>query len=89
MPVITHTEGRKQVWIKNSDGSIASKEITTGTNDGINIEVLSGIAAGDTVVTRMEEAANESAPGGGAGGSSPFMPKMPSRGNKKSGAQEK
>lgn len=87
LPALTRSEGKKYVWVKDSDGAIASREITTGTNDGVNIEILSGLSAGDTVITRMEEKGKAS--GGSASGSSPFMPKPPSSNSKKANAQSK
>ena len=89
MPVIQEGKGvHKFAWVKNADGSISQKEVTTGTNDGIKVEILSGLSQNDTVVLRLEEVVASASGGGGSeSGSSPFMPKPPSRNNKKSSAQ--
>lgn len=89
LPVIQEGKGaHKFAWVKNADGSISQKEVTTGTNDGIKVEVLSGLSQNDTVVLRLEEVMASAAGGSSSeSGSSPFMPKPPSRNNKKSSAQ--
>lgn len=67
----------KTVWIKSAKG-MESMEVKTGKTDGINYEILSGLAKGDEVVTTLEAAgAADGMPQGGA--SSPFMPKPPSK----------
>jgi len=86
IPAITLSKEKRYVWIKNIDGSITSKEITVGTNDGVFVEVLSGVSEGEEVITNLEENV-QSAAGGNAAESSPFMPKPPSRNNKKASAQ--
>lgn len=48
--VLTDGGGNK-VWIKNTDGSFSPRAITTGTGNPSYISVLSGINAGDVVVT--------------------------------------
>lgn len=40
-----------KVWMKNTDGSFAPKSITTGTGNSSYISILSGLNAGDIVVT--------------------------------------
>ncbi|MFT3901689.1 MAG: efflux RND transporter periplasmic adaptor subunit [Niabella sp.] len=87
LPVVKpNTSGQKTVWIKKPDGSLQQKEVALGTNDGVKTEVTSGLSTGEEIVLRMEESkpgdANNEGPG-----NSPFMPKMPSRNNKKSTAQ--
>lgn len=85
MPQITQSKEKKYVWIKNFDGTISPKEIATGTNDGIVVEVLSGLSEGEEVITGLEE--NVQSVGANEAESSPFMPKPPSRNNKKASAQ--
>jgi RND family efflux transporter MFP subunit len=41
--------GKQMVAIVNADGEAELKEVVTGLDDGTNIEVKSGIAAGDKV----------------------------------------
>ena len=48
--ILTDGEGSK-VWVKNADGSFAPKAITTGAGNSSYISVLSGLNAGDIVVT--------------------------------------
>lgn len=67
----------KTVWIKSPKG-IHPREVKTGRTDGINYEILSGLAKGDKVVTTLEAAsAADGMPQGSA--SSPFMPKPSSK----------
>lgn len=76
----------KYVWIRKADGSLEQKQVTTTMTDGVNTSISAGLKEGDQVVTSLEEASPTSS-GTGNAGSSPFMPKMPSRNNKKAGAQ--
>lgn len=87
LPSASHPAAQKTVWIKNNDGSISPRTVTTGTSDGIVVEVLDGLKPGDTVVTRINEVTVKSGSGKSSESSSPFMPKPPSRNNKKSSAQ--
>jgi len=70
--------GRKQVWLKEGD-SIRPVVITTGLTDEINVEVISGLKAGDQVITGMEKAKVTKASTGNSVSSSPFMPKRPGK----------
>jgi HlyD family secretion protein len=45
----------KKVWIKNDKGGIRPVIITTGIDNGTNVEVLSGLKEGDEVVISMTE----------------------------------
>ncbi|MBL1214367.1 MAG: efflux RND transporter periplasmic adaptor subunit [Ignavibacteriae bacterium] len=47
------SENIKRVWIKNGD-IIKPVMVETGMSDGINLEILSGLEAGDEIVTSME-----------------------------------
>lgn len=49
----TPTDGSKIVWMKNENGDIHPNRITTGIDNGINVEVLSGLKEGDEVVISM------------------------------------
>jgi HlyD family secretion protein len=62
------------VWVKNGN-VLQQKKISIGINDNTQIQVLAGLSAKDTLVLSNPTAAEVSA----AAGSSPFMPKMPSR----------
>ena len=48
--VLTDSKGSK-VWIKNADGSFSPKMIKSGSGNSKYVQVLSGLAAGDIVVT--------------------------------------
>ncbi len=70
------------MWVKKGT-AIQPVAVRTGLSDGITVEVTEGLQAGDQVVTAMEAAADETAAPTAATSSSPFMPKMPGRGNSK------
>lgn len=76
----------KYVWIKNSDGSLSQKLITVGINDGINVEVKSGLTGSEQIVTALDEQ-TETVVKSDSGESSPFMPKRPNNNNKKAGSR--
>tara|TARA_Y100001972_G_scaffold81676_1_gene99312 strand:- start:1091 stop:2290 length:1200 start_codon:yes stop_codon:yes gene_type:complete len=65
------------VWVKN-DKDIKPKSIETGSDDGVNIQVIKGLEAGEEVVYSMQLTSGGNAAGGGSS-SSPFMPKPPGR----------
>ncbi len=83
----TNRTGKKVVWLKESDGSLIEKEITTGTSNGIQVEVTDGLKQGDQVVLSMESGVVANASNSDSNGSSPFMPTPPKRENKKASAQ--
>jgi HlyD family secretion protein len=45
----------KRVWIKNDKGGIRPVKITTGIDNGTNVEVLAGLKEGDEVVISMTD----------------------------------
>ncbi len=47
------SENKKRVWVKNGE-LIKPIMVETGMTDGINLEILSGLNAGDEIVTSME-----------------------------------
>lgn len=77
----------KYIWIKNNDGSLSQKLITIGINDGINIQVKSGLTGSEQIVTSLDEQ-TEAVAKSESDGSSPFMPKRPSNNNKKSNSNQ-
>jgi len=77
----------KYIWIKNNDGSLSQKLITIGINDGINIQVKSGLTGSEQIVTSLDEQ-TEAVAKSESDGSSPFMPKRPSNNNKKSSSNQ-
>jgi HlyD family secretion protein len=46
---VTNRDG-KRMALKVADGVVMPVAVTEGVNDGINVQILSGLAAGDTVV---------------------------------------
>jgi HlyD family secretion protein len=51
----------KRVWIKNDNGGIRPVIITTGIDNGTNVEVLSGLKEGDEVVISMTDGSAKAA----------------------------
>lgn len=49
------------VWVKNADGSFSSKMVTVGTGNQSYVTVLSGVGAGDIVVTNGDYLLNSEA----------------------------
>ena len=41
---------RSYVKVKNEDGEIEEREITTGFSDGVNVEIVEGLSEGDVVL---------------------------------------
>lgn len=88
IPEIKTGKGKeKYIWIKNSDGSLSLKQITIGINDGINVEVISGLVGNEQIVTSLDEQ-TEAVAKPDSGESSPFMPKRPGNNNKKSDSKQ-
>ena len=75
----------KYVWVVNADGTLAQKAVTIGSNDGINVQVVSGLTVGEKVATSLQGNTPQVAGGDSksSDSSSPFMPKRPSRNNSK------
>ena len=85
-PKVQHGKGKqKYVWVVNTDGSLAQKAITIGSNDGINVQVVSGLNVGEKVATNLQGDRPQVAGGDSknSNSSSPFMPKRPNRNNSK------
>ena len=86
VPKVQHGKGKqKYVWVVNTDGSLAQKAITIGSNDGINVQVVSGLNVGEKVATNLQGDRPQVAGGDSknSDSSSPFMPKRPNRNNSK------
>lgn len=69
------------VW-KYDQNTLVPTPIITGESDGINIQIIEGLAAGEKVVYRLNTS-GESTPSAIQAEESPFMPKPPGRNNKK------
>ncbi|MDQ0639171.1 HlyD family secretion protein [Pedobacter sp. W3I1] len=63
------------VWVQKSAKELVQQKIKTGINDNTHVEVLSGLAATDVVVTGSQSMGKSQA--ASQGQSSPFMPKRP------------
>jgi HlyD family secretion protein len=50
--LVTFADNRTFVEIQDSEGLISQKDVRTGLSDGINIEILEGLAEGDEIVER-------------------------------------
>ena len=88
IPEIKTGKGKeKYIWIKNNDRSLSQKLITVGINDGINIQVVSGLSGSEQIVTSLEEQ-TEPVAKSESDESSPFMPKRPNNNNKKSSSNQ-
>lgn len=68
---------KKSVWVKNGN-TISRQNVSIGTSDGINIQVLDGLEEGSDVVTGVLQQTMKPQTSSG-GESSPFMPKRPGR----------
>lgn len=70
---------KHSVWIKK--GNIVSRRnISIGTSDGINIQILGGLKDGEEVILGISQQSNNKRQSRNEGGeSSPFMPKSPKK----------
>lgn len=88
IPEVKTGKGKEKcIWIKNNDGSLSQKQITIGINDGINIQVVSGLSGNEQIVTSLDEQ-TEPVAKSESDESSPFMPKRPNNNNKKSSSNQ-
>ncbi len=84
----TGTGKEKYIWIKNSNGSLSQKLVKIGINDGVNVQVVSGLSSTDQIVTALDETQVETSDSSSESADSPFMPKRPGS-NKKSSSSSK
>ncbi len=66
--------GTATIWVMTSKG-ITSKTIKTGTSDGINVEILSGLSAGEEVVYNLKALTKTEVKSERGDNESPFMTK--------------
>ncbi len=68
-------DNMKIVWVKNANGGIRPARVTTGIDNGTNVEILSGLKAGDEVIISMNDPSDKSATAAGTNAPrrSPFM----------------
>lgn len=74
---------KETVWVLNGN-QISKKEILTGMNDNINVQVLSGLSAGDEVIEGINEDPQNKTE---SAERSPFMPSRRRQPQKKGGRQ--
>jgi len=84
-PDVTAT-GEPHVFVLQ-EGLIRPRAVVTGMDDGIQTEIVSGLQAGEQVVTSLE-ATREVVSAKAAGTSSPFLPKPPGSGKQSSGEKQ-
>ncbi|WP_159023281.1 efflux RND transporter periplasmic adaptor subunit [Formosa sp. L2A11] len=66
-----------EVWVLQDNGMISPKAVKLGASDGVNVQILEGISAGDKLVYSLKAEENGDMPKGGGDSESPFMPKPP------------
>ncbi|MGY0392480.1 efflux RND transporter periplasmic adaptor subunit [Bizionia sp. KMM 8389] len=72
------------LWVLGSNGSITPKPVTLGASDGVNVQILSGVAAGDKLVYSLQAVSkSESNDSASESNESPFMPQRPGGNRKK------
>ena len=74
---------RKTVWVKGINGQLQTKEVVTGASDGINTEIISGLAVGEHVITGEETINSQNKEKPQQENGNPFMPKRPNDNNKR------
>ena len=71
---------QRRVWVVR-DNRLVPVTVTIGQNNGIKVEIVSGLKAGDVVATGYDESFAEARPEGGQ--QSPFAPRPPGGNRKK------
>jgi HlyD family secretion protein len=66
-----------KVWVLESNGAISPKEVKLGASDGVNVQIVSGIHAGDKLVYSLKSESAQAGPSAGGTDESPFMPQRP------------
>lgn len=70
-------KGEKIVYVIRNGWEVEQRKIKVGISDGVHVQILEGLIAGDKVVYDLEEGSLEEA--GGSSGGSPFLPSPPGR----------
>jgi HlyD family secretion protein len=65
-------------WLVDAKGNLQPRPVVIGLTDGVNTEIKSGLAEGDSVATGTTSV-SEAETGTSSGESSPFIPKRPSK----------
>ncbi|MCR5069676.1 MAG: efflux RND transporter periplasmic adaptor subunit [Prevotella sp.] len=81
---IQDCQGKDKVWIL--EGNVFKAiAVKTGTSNGTLTEIISGLKAGQKVITEFKMGASDEDEGEGANNNNPFMPKHPSKNKEKKG----
>lgn len=81
---IQDCQGKDKVWIL--EGNVFKAiAVKTGTSNGTLTEIISGLKAGQKVITEFKIGASDEDEGEGANNNNPFMPKHPSKNKDKKG----
>jgi HlyD family secretion protein len=64
------------VWI-NINGKASPRRVKIGLSDGVNVQILTGLSVGDSVVTSQETVSAKGSSEPNA--KSPFMPQRPGK----------
>ncbi|WP_067149276.1 efflux RND transporter periplasmic adaptor subunit [Pseudotamlana agarivorans] len=67
------------VWVEGQNGLLKPKAIKIGASDGVNVQILSGIQAGEKLVYSLKSDSGSKMPERQGSGDSPFMPKPPGK----------
>jgi HlyD family secretion protein len=80
LPTKSDTNNKKSavVWVLDDMG-ISQKEIETGTSDGINVQVVSGLIEGEELVYNLKALTKTEVQSEETSNDSPFMPKPPGK----------
>ena len=72
----TTAKGTDQVWIYGANGEITQKQVTLGANDGVHVQIISGVQLGDKLLYSLKKSVVADGQKDAAG-DSPFMQKRP------------
>jgi HlyD family secretion protein len=80
LPTKSDTNNKKSavVWVLDDMG-ISQKEIETGTSDGINVQVVSGLIEGEELVYNLKALTKTEVQSEETSNDSPFIPKPPGK----------
>jgi HlyD family secretion protein len=73
--------GSAHIWVRQGD-TLVEKKIKIGINDNTHVEVLDGLGDNEVVVTGVEQVSDQKA-ATTTNQASPFMPKRPTRNNRR------
>ncbi|MCW2118576.1 efflux RND transporter periplasmic adaptor subunit [Flavobacterium sp. 7A] len=70
----TTAKGTDQVWVYGANGEITQKQVTLGANDGVHVQIISGVQLGDKLLYSLKKSVVADGQKDAAG-ESPFMQK--------------